>query len=57
MKCADHVEAVAFHTIDRSEPFVAESVSRELLEAARGAIVVEFCAGFEERRPGFRSPL
>jgi hypothetical protein len=49
MERADHVEAVVVYMLDRSEPFVAESVSSELVETARGAIVVELGVGLEER--------
>jgi hypothetical protein len=53
MECVGQTEAVVFHAVDRSEPFVAESGPRERLEASRGAVVVELGIGFEERRPGF----
>jgi hypothetical protein len=48
MEGADQVEAFVLYLVDRSEPLVPERVSRELVEIARGAIVVELSARFEK---------
>jgi len=57
MECADQVEAVVLHTIDRSEALVARA-SRVNFSRLRGApFVVEFCAGSKSADQALRSPL
>jgi len=51
MELADHFEAALFYARDRGEAFVSQSVSRELLEAAKSAIVVELGVGFKQGQP------